>query len=110
MSREQIEEMEIVMLANDMHDLNRKRSVLDWFWIAEQLYKAGYRKQEWVSVDERLPENYNDCLLFLDNEQIVIGWYHASAKAFVEGGIALINEVTHWMPLPEAPKMKGGAE
>ena len=81
-------------------------------YYAERAYNAGYRKQsEWISVEERLPESSDiECLLFLDNEQIVIGWYHVSAGVFVEGGIAMLNKVTHWMPLPEAPKMKGGAE
>ena len=79
--------------------------------VAEDLYNIDYRKQEWTSVDERLPESSDiECLLYLDNGQITIGWYHVSAGAFVEGGIAVINIVTHWMPLPEAPKMKGGAE
>ena len=78
---------------------------------AERLYDKNYREQEWISVDERLPESSDiDCLLFLDNGRIGIGWYHVSAEVFVEGGIATINTVTHWMPLPEAPKMKGGAE
>ena len=77
----------------------------------KRLYNAGYRKQEWISVDERLPESSDiECLLYLDNGQIAIGWYHVSAGAFVEGGIAVLNIVTHWMPLPEAPKMEGGAE
>ena len=77
--------------------------------VVEMLDK-GYRKQsEWISVEERLPESSDiECLLFLDNEQIVIGWYHVSAGVFVEGGIAMLNKVAYWMPLPEAPKMKGG--
>ena len=78
--------------------------------IAEHLYNADYRKQEWISVEDRLPETYDECLLLRDDEEIIIGWYHASAMEFVEGGIVVIPKVTHWMPLPEAPKMKGGAE
>jgi hypothetical protein len=67
-------------------------------------------KQEWISVDERLPENYEHCLLFLDNETMEIGCYHETSNKFVVGGLVTLNMVTHWMPLPEAPKMKGGAE
>lgn len=78
--------------------------------ISEMLYEAGYRKQEWISVEDRLPEDYNKYLLFLDNGRIAIGWYHGDAMQFVEDGIVMIETVTHWMPLPEAPKMKGGEE
>ena len=74
------------------------------------LHRAGYRKQDWISVEDRLPEDYNKYLLFLDNGRIAIGWYHGSAMQFVEDGIVMIETVTHWMPLPEAPKMKGGEE
>ena len=88
--------------------------------LAKQLYNADYRKQEWISVDERLP-----------NED---GWYitYTNANGKNEGVIAqrLVTAtvrgkktrrwewqtrvspwiVTHWMPLPEPPKMEGGAE
>ena len=65
---------------------------------------AEVKQSGWISVEERLPETYDECLLLLDNELITIGWYHASAMEFVEGGMVLVNKVTHWMPIPEAPK------
>ena len=55
MSKEQIEEM-----ANEiMTVVMRNRNMLG---VAETLYDAGYRKQEWISVYERLPEAYEDVL------------------------------------------------
>lgn len=78
------------------------------FEYAKRAYNAGYRKQEWISVEDRLPEDYNKYLLLLDNGRITIGWYHECAMQFIEDGIVVVNRVTHWMPLPEAPKMKGG--
>ena len=69
---------------------------------ARRAYNAGYRKQSgWISVDERLPEPFEDvvvydkinfiCIDYIDSNNV---WGHTL--------------VTHWMPLPEAPK--GGAE
>ena len=75
------------------------------------MYRQGtLSNPQWISVEDRLPEDYNKYLLFLDNGRIAIGWYHGDAMQFVEDGIVMIETVTHWMPLPEAPKMKGGAE
>lgn len=87
--------------------------------VAEALYEAGYRKQvegEWISVDDRLP----------DKNVMVLGFIHtvyadggswdnilvmelSSAGYFVPFNCSAIrdNRVTHWMPLPDAPKMKG---
>lgn len=89
--------------------------------IAEKLYNVGYRKQEWISVDERLPEDNGDELI-LHTEDGCVG----AGRFAIYGGEALFSwmdnegsdfyylgtdsKVTHWMPLPEAPKMKGGAE
>jgi hypothetical protein len=74
------------------------------------LGQSNQKQSEWISVEDRLPEDYNKYLLFLDNGRITIGWYHGDAMQFVEDGIVMIETVTHWMPLPEAPKMKGGEE
>ena len=99
--------------------------------IAEALYNAGYRKQSepiscghekgggWISVDERLPEE----------GVMVLGHIHTKYKSGGEIDSILTMErkgkywipfncspvngcsiVAHWMPLPEPPKMKGGAE
>lgn len=62
-------------------------------------------KQEWISVEERLPYAGEDVLVLCDGLMRIdfIGssgaWYEHDPK-----------RITHWMPLPEAPKMKGGAE
>lgn len=64
----------------------------------------------WISIDERLPEA-RETILYFDGE-----WVDA---CFFDGDDFMtldtyesdkIDGVTHWMPLPEAPKMKGGAE
>ena len=103
MSREkQIEEMaEIICDA-------RQKSVYS-VEIAEALYNAGYRKQsEWISVDERLPEKDVRVLVYIksDRSYTNIDTDRLDDRGFVRW----YKDVTHWMPLPEAPKMKGGAE
>ena len=78
---------------------------VDGFAIAEELYSRGYRKQSgWVSVDEMLPETYEDVLCF-DRRSVIIDFICS------DGTWCGIHDkpITHWMPLPEPPKMKGGA-
>lgn len=91
---------------------------------AKNLYAAGYRKQEWISVADRLPED----VYGKDREQITVLVYTEGKKVsqcsrcaeyklierepldrdvFRRTGKFYWNKskrVTHWMPLPEAPK------
>ena len=94
--------------------------------IARGLYKAGYRKQRgWISVEERLPENdygkhwkeRQHYLVMTEPSGLMrvaifgskeFPWWIDSHDTVMTS--ANYAKVTHWMPLPEAPKMKGGAE
>lgn len=110
--RQQIEEMakDICRVSQNCNDVCHPTSTCNALKYAKRAYEADYRKQEWISVEDRLPEHYEYCLLFLDNETMEIGWYHEVAKKFVVGGLVTLNMITHWMPLPEAPKMKGDSD
>ena len=89
---------------------------------AKALYNAGYRKQEWISVDERLPEEAGRAYLVWDNVQATVKkrfFNRIPLNMPVEtypyireyfGNVSDYKRYTHWMPLPEPPKMKGGAE
>ena len=71
--------------------------------IADILYNAGYRKQEWISVEERLPKEGVRVLVWLkvDNSQYTsIDTDRLSLKKWVRWG----RLVTHWRELPEPPK------
>ena len=101
--------------------------------VAKYLYNAGYRKQsEWISVEERLPDleppliKYGSVGYKQKSIRVLCACKQESGKIMVKEGYyevwvdnprkpywripGSIDSVTHWMPLPEAPKMKGGAE
>ena len=106
----QIEEIEKVLYESD-----NKRNVLicGIETVAEDVYNANFRKQEWISVDERLPEEKVNCLIHYKHAYCDNDGYWNIGVSFYDGHefhIGLEYKVTHWMPLPEAPKMKGGAE
>ena len=119
----------------------------------------GYRKQEWISVDERLPEENVYVLIAVGNSiqvaRIIKGISEEKREKMKNGELPDPEEscfaadkiitlrrsqlyrsgdvwgnnlvpyywkanggpmewfgqnITHWMPLPEPPKMKGGGE
>lgn len=92
--------------------------------IACDLYRAGYRKQSWISVDERLPSlesTRSDGYHRPRSVRVLCACKQKSGKVFAKEGFyeiwgsgiswripGSIDSVTHWMPLPEPPKMKGG--
>ena len=76
-------------------------------YVADHLIANGVTVQEWISVDDRLPEEKVDCIVhykhaYCDNDD-----YWEIGICFYDGEKFQINQaykVTHWMPLPEPPK------
>ena len=64
-------------------------------------------QSKWISVEDRLPEMYEDVLYFNGCSFGVD--FICSDGTWCDAEIHN-NPITHWMPLPEAPNMKGGAE
>lgn len=102
--KKQIEEMGFIIQENSPLS---KISSED---VAESLYNAGYRRQEWISVEERLPELYDSVLTYSYNDYCRECWLDEDYDWHTKETAYDFEEMTHWMPLPEAPKMKGGAE
>lgn len=76
--------------------------------LADYLLDKGVTVQEWISVDDRLPEvgGYVVCIAkrnpFSRFMPIVArieknGWVNPMTEQY-------ISEVTHWMPMPNPPK------
>ena len=74
---------------------------------ADELSRKQFNSSEWISVEERLPDEQGHFLTVDETGYMMVcmwtkqfGWFSHICKA---------NKITHWMPLPEPPKMKGGA-
>ena len=75
--------------------------------LVSYLIANGVTVQEWISVDERLPEEKVNCIVhykhaYCDNDD-----YWAIGICFYDGEKFQMDwsyKVTHWMPLPKPPK------
>ena len=79
--------------------------------VADYLISNGVTVQEWISVDDRLPEYSND--RFADSVLVTDGFVQHMAYfvggewRFAESGEIkepMWYRITHWMPLPQPPK------
>lgn len=110
-------QQKILQMAKDIcrvklncNDVCNPISACDALKYAERAVEAGYCKQEWISVEERLPDKYGDFICCTRRGTIWQLTYNPKYKLFnvSHDNVENAMDVTHWMPFPEAPK--GGAE
>ena len=123
MSKEQIEEMARIISNAIEEKVCKKCEECKWHGYdkeamdctdlvcAEALHNAGYRKQEWISVEERLPteeeyrDEYGELIPLLVCEKDTRYPYRAMYDGTEWGdGLMKIRGITHWMPLPAPPR------
>ena len=68
--------------------------------IADHLIDSGVTVQEWISVDDRLPDKPMKCLVYTKRGDC--GGYEITY--YNQGFYLQYSNVTHWMPLPPFPK------
>ena len=128
--KEQIEELSKSIDEALVHNVswNSQNGVIAYSadGIARELFDDGYRKQEWISVDDRLPED----VYGKDRKIITVLVCTKSGRVSTSSRVRMMmlnkekrdfeytdifewsgqiaKKITHWMPLPEPPKMKGG--
>ena len=75
----------------------------------EIMKQAGWESSEWISVEDRLPDWEEKAVM-----QILIvrkaydtakeAMYNPNIKKFMSLGFSVLEDVTHWKPLPQPPK------
>ena len=87
--------------------------VLDeWWWeekikrIADHLIRNGVTVQEWISVDERLPENFISVLGYMTDagEFPPVRECYTVGNAFFFPALGDVHPVSHWCEMPQPPK------
>ena len=85
---------------------------VDALAIADHLVANGVTVQEWIPVDDRLPENEKPVLTFVGYEESMIGFITISSYFCFdpnphwqwEGLLKDEQKTLFWMPLPQRPK------
>lgn len=84
-----------------VEDLNKSVLVQHYIKVPE--------KPKWISVEERLPDEWRDnsgelvnYLIYMPEYGVDVGNYALPVKTWICMGAPC--KVTHWMPLPEPPK------
>ena len=73
---------------------------IDFSKIAENLLENGVTVQEWISVDDRLPDPPDRAICLDEDGNMILGTYTEWGWLFP----CYFAEPTHWMPLPQPPK------
>ena len=75
--------------------------------LADGLIANGVTVQEWISVEDRLPEEKVNCIVHYKHAYCDTDGYWAIGFCCYDGEKFLLNpayKVTYWMQMPEPPK------
>ena len=74
--------------------------------MADHLVANGVTIQRWIPVTERLPDSGKCVLVCSKDGMVAEGSYKAYEKKWTQfrWNVTDLQNVTHWMPLPEPPK------
>ena len=70
--------------------------------VADYLLDSGVTVQEWISVNDRLPEEDETVIICTDKNFIYAG--ELIGDTWFLDNDSWTATVTHWMPLPQPPK------
>lgn len=74
--------------------------------IAENLISNGVTVQEWISVDEKLPQNFISVLGYMTDagEFPPVRECYTVGNAFFFPALGDVHPVSHWCEMPKPPK------
>ena len=90
------------MVAKDAGYLNWENAIENFFgteYFTDLANKMYYEQDQWISVEDALPENANPVIVLYVNKLVRIAWYNDKSA----GWQGSYNSVTHWQELPNAP-------
>ena len=104
------EAIRILTIATDNADLsvavNNSENYFGKLNEACQLAADELRKRQWISVEDRLPEN-NNTVIVSDGNAVDLGFYNpVKGTWWSKQSLAAycLDYIVYWQPLPEPPK------
>ena len=75
-------------------------------WLAEDLIFYGVTVQEWISVDERIPQNFVSVLGYMTDagEFPPVRECYTVGNEFFFPALGDVHPVSHWCEMPQPPK------
>lgn len=95
--------------------LDEAAAALEQLQAENDRLKEEVQQMRWIPVEERLPEEGKRCLLYTPCDRILCVGYYAGKDEWqhrhkwrlvtaMRSTQTLTKKVTHWLPLPKAPK------
>lgn len=82
------------------------QDIFDGTYASNMAMGAALRKQQWISVEERFPKEFEPVFAYRrekSGKMVISAGAYVGDRKWRFGGYPVYN-VTHWMPLPEPPK------
>lgn len=85
--------------------MNRRAAMLQSFGNSEQ-HNSPVIPEGWVACSERMPEGMTDVHIS-NGHDVGQGWWDGDTWQTQHDYYSVPGDVTHWMPLPTAPRQRG---
>ena len=72
--------------------------------VADYLLDNGVTVQEWISVDDRLPDDNDRVIAFRPNEPEISAYKYCVMWGWSVKASLKHRGITHWMDMPQPPK------
>ena len=96
----------LVELLTELYGCDPMYYGVDAFAIAQHLIAHGVTVQEWISVSERLPQNFISVLGYMTDagEFPPVRECYTVGNAFFFPALGDVHPVSHWCEMPQPPK------
>jgi hypothetical protein len=103
----------LIELLSQVQDYGTKNTCEEWSvtveckdneTVADHLIANGVTVQQWIPVTERLPEEWNEVLVYIPHIDVMTFAKLRGGSWYATWDSMKLDHVSHWMPLPQPPK------
>ena len=94
----------LIELLTNSQQLDVLDRATGWKEAANYLIAHGVTVQEWISVDDRLPDDNDRVIAFRPNEPEISAYKYCVMWGWSVKASLKHRGITHWKPMPQPPK------